>query len=88
MCTCVCVQVYSTKMLVFDPPHLGQDELVLDDIFVGGQEHVELPAAQLRHEPAAQHGGSLTPEGGEGGKVNGKQISRKNNDTQNKILTL
>lgn len=33
--------------------------LVLDDVFVGGQQDVELPAAELRHEPTAQSGGPL-----------------------------
>lgn len=32
------------------PTHLGQDVLVLDDVLVGGDEHIELAAAKLRHQ--------------------------------------
>lgn len=43
----------------FDLFYLGQYLLVLDDVFIGGQQDIELPAAELRHKPAAQSRSSL-----------------------------
>lgn len=42
--------------------YLGKYLLVLDDVFIGGQQHIELPAAQLWHKSAAQAGSSLEAE--------------------------
>lgn len=33
--------------------------LVFDDVFIGGQQDVELPAAELRHQPTTQSRGAL-----------------------------
>lgn len=44
----------------FDLFYLGQYLLVLDDVFIGGQQDIELPAAELRHKPAAQNRSSLS----------------------------
>ena len=43
----------------FDLFHLGQYLLVLDNVFIGGQQDIELPAAELRHKPTAQSRGAL-----------------------------
>lgn len=43
----------------FDPFHLSQYMLVFDDVFIGGQQDVELPAAELRHQPTTQSRGAL-----------------------------
>lgn len=43
----------------FDPFHLSQYMLVFDDVFIGGQQDVELPAAELRHKPTTQSRGAL-----------------------------
>lgn len=42
--------------------YLGQNLLVLDDVFIGGQQHVELPAAQLWHKPPAEARSALEAE--------------------------
>ena len=55
----------------FDLFHLGQYVLVLDDVFIGGQQDIELPAAQLRHETAAQGRGALSC----GGHTHKKKIT-------------
>lgn len=39
--------------------HLGQYLLILDDVFIGCQQDVELPAAELRHKPPTQGRSSL-----------------------------
>lgn len=44
----------------FDPFHLSQYMLVFDDVFIGGQQDVELPAAELRHKPTTQSRSALT----------------------------
>lgn len=46
----------------FDLFHLGQYVFVLDDVFIGGQQDIELPATKLRHEPTAQSRGALPCE--------------------------
>lgn len=43
----------------FNPFNLGQDVLVFDDVFIGGQQDIELPAAELRHKPTTQSRGAL-----------------------------
>ena len=48
VCMCVCVCVYAC---VFS--YLGQDLFVLDDVLVGGEQHVELAAPQLRNESSS-----------------------------------
>lgn len=42
--------------------YLGKYLLVLDDVFIGGQQHIELPAAQLWYKSAAQAGSPLEAE--------------------------
>ena len=48
---------------------LGEDVLVLDDVLVGGEQDVELPAAELRHEGASRCRGALRAQ--RGGKMGG-----------------
>ena len=48
--TCVCMCACLRACHVNCVPHLGQDLLVLDDVLVGGEQHVELAAAQLRYK--------------------------------------
>lgn len=55
----VCVNCAADRGHSRDLVHLGQDLLVLDDVFIGGQQHVELPAAELRNKPTAQSRGAL-----------------------------
>ena len=60
---CMCVSA-SEKWIIlrgqsFELLHLGQYVLVLNDVFIGGQQDVELPTAELRNEPTAQHRGAL-----------------------------
>lgn len=43
----------------FDLFHLGQYLLVLDDIFIRGQQDIKLPAAELRHKPTTQSRSAL-----------------------------
>lgn len=43
----------------FDLFHLGQYLLVLDDIFIRGQQDIKLPAAELRHKPTTQSRSTL-----------------------------
>lgn len=42
--------------------YLRQYLLVLDDVFIGGQQDIKLPAAELRHKPTAQSRSSLQYE--------------------------
>lgn len=44
--------------------NLGQYVLVLDDVLVCGQQHVEFAAAELRHQSSAQAGGTLSAKKG------------------------
>lgn len=39
--------------------HLSQYLLVLDDVFIGCQQDIELPAAELRHKSTPQRRSSL-----------------------------
>lgn len=55
------VNALQTK-LRFTLRYLGKYLLVLDDVFVCGQQHVELPAAQLWHKSAAQARSALETE--------------------------
>lgn len=57
-------KVHYTKLKwSFNLFYLGQYLLVLDDVFIGCQQDIELPTAELRYKPTAQSRGALLSEG-------------------------
>ena len=56
---CVCVRVLVSVCDVNFVSYLGKDLFVLDDVLVGGEQHVELAAAQLRYKGPPGSGRAL-----------------------------
>lgn len=83
----VCVQRGLCKedgaLISFSFFHLGQNVLVLDDVFIGGQQNVEFPTTELRHEPPAQGGGAL-----QRGDTEGKVSVYKSDKMQSECLKI
>lgn len=66
--------------------HLGQYLLILDDVFIGCQQDVELPAAELRHKPPTQRRSSLQGKDRKGTILLSKRASQTNNDLMHALV--